>query len=55
MKEVFLAKNTRLSGSVWDVAFSRDPQQRYLFVADGINDRIYILQRDTLELLDQLR
>ncbi|MCC7243870.1 MAG: hypothetical protein IT180_18255 [Acidobacteria bacterium] len=51
VKEVFLAKNTKLSGSVWDVAFSRDPGQRYLFVADGINDRIYILQRDTLELL----
>ena len=51
VKEVFLAKNTKLSGSVWDVAFSRDPQQRHLFVADGINDRIYILQRDTLELL----
>ena len=50
VKEVFLAKNTKLSGSVWDVAFSRDAEQRYLFVADGINDRIYILQRDTLEL-----
>lgn len=51
VKEVFLAKNTKLSGSVWDVAFSRDAQQRHLFVADGINDRIYILQRDTLEVL----
>ena len=51
VKEVFLAKNTKLSGSVWDVAFSRDSEQRYLFVADGINDRVYILQRDTLELL----
>ncbi|MCC7180871.1 MAG: hypothetical protein IT177_21000 [Acidobacteria bacterium] len=51
VKEVFLAKNTKLSGSVWDVAFSRDLQQRYLFVADGINDRISILQRDTLDLL----
>ena len=36
---------------MWDVAFSTDPQQRYLYVADGINNRIYILQRDTLELL----
>lgn len=51
VKEAFLAKNTKLSGSVWDVAFSRDAEQRYLFVADGINDRIYVLQRDTLELL----
>lgn len=51
VKEAFFAKNTKLSGSVWDVAFSRDPQQRYLFVADGINNRVYVLQRDTLELL----
>ncbi len=51
VREVFVAKNTKLSGSVWDVAFSRDPQQRYLYVADGINNRIYIYQRDTMQLL----
>jgi DNA-binding beta-propeller fold protein YncE len=51
VREVFLGRNTKLSGAVWDVAFSRDAQQRYLFVADGINNRVYILQRDTLELL----
>ena len=51
VKEVFLAKNTKLSGSVWDVAFSRDREQRYLYVADGINNRVYVLQRDTLEVL----
>lgn len=51
VKEAFVARNTRASGSVWDVAFSRDPQQRFLFVADGMNNRIYILQRDTLEVL----
>jgi hypothetical protein len=51
VREVFIAKNTRASGSVWDVAFSRDPQQRFLYVLDGINNRVYILQRDTLEIL----
>lgn len=51
VKEVFIAKNTKASGSVWDVAFSKDPQQRYLYLADGINNRVYILQRDTLEIL----
>jgi len=51
VKEAFLSKNTRLSGSVWDVAFSSDPQQRFLYVADGINNRVYILNRDTLEVL----
>jgi DNA-binding beta-propeller fold protein YncE len=35
-------------GSVWDVAFSNDAQQRYLFVADGQNKKVRILQRDNL-------
>jgi DNA-binding beta-propeller fold protein YncE len=51
VKETFLARRTRASGSVWDVAFSKDPQQRYLYVADGINNRIYVLDRQSLELL----
>jgi DNA-binding beta-propeller fold protein YncE len=51
VKEAFLARRTRASGSVWDVAFSKDPAQQYLYVADGINNRVYILKRDTLELL----
>jgi DNA-binding beta-propeller fold protein YncE len=51
VKEIFIAKNTKASGSVWDVAFSKDPAQRYLYLADGINNRIYVIQRDTLQVL----
>jgi DNA-binding beta-propeller fold protein YncE len=51
VKEVFLAKRTLGDGSVWDVAFSRDPQQKFLYVADGRNEKVYILLRDTLQLL----
>jgi DNA-binding beta-propeller fold protein YncE len=51
VKEAFIAKRTLASGSVWDVAFSRDPQQRYLYVTDGMNNRIHVLRRDTLEEL----
>ena len=35
-------------GSVWDIAFSNDAQQRYLYVADGMNKTVWIVQRDTL-------
>jgi DNA-binding beta-propeller fold protein YncE len=35
-------------GSVWDVAFSNDAQQRFVFVADGHDKKVIILQRDTL-------
>jgi DNA-binding beta-propeller fold protein YncE len=51
VKEAFLAKNTKASGSVWDVAFSKDAEQRYLYVADGMNNRVYVLRRDTLQML----
>jgi len=36
------------AGAVWDVALSNDPQQRYLFVANGQDKKVLVLQRDTL-------
>ena len=51
VKEGFIARRTLASGSVWDIAFSRDPEQRYLFVLDGMNNRVHIVLRDTLEAL----
>ena len=51
VKEQFIAKRTLGDGSVWDIAFSKDPQQRYIFLADGANEKIYVIQRDTLEIL----
>jgi DNA-binding beta-propeller fold protein YncE len=51
VKEVFIAKRTLGDGSVWDIAFSKDPQQKYLYVADGKNERVYVVQRDPLRLL----
>jgi DNA-binding beta-propeller fold protein YncE len=53
VKEQRIAPRTRGDGSVWDIAFSRDPQQRYLYLADGKNERIYILDRQSLEILTQ--
>ena len=63
IKEQIIAKDTKGStvalgaganmtvsahGSVWDVAFSSDPAQRWLFVVDGTNMKVHILNRDTL-------
>ena len=45
MKETFIAKNTQGDGSVWDIAFSKDPQQKYIFLADGANEKIYVIDR----------
>ena len=51
VREVVIAKDTRGNGSVWDVAFSPDAQQRYLYVADGQNQRVVILERSSLKEL----
>jgi len=51
VKEAFFAKRTLGDGAVFDVAFSRDAQQRYLYIADGSNNKVYVVQRDTLEVL----
>jgi DNA-binding beta-propeller fold protein YncE len=51
LREKGLATGTRGAGSVWDVTFSRDPQQKYLYVADGQNMKIRVLDRSTLEAL----
>ena len=47
VKEAFVAKATTGDGSVWDVAFS--PDQRLLYVADGHNKKVRILDRSSLE------
>jgi DNA-binding beta-propeller fold protein YncE len=51
VKETFIARNTLGAGAAWDLAFSRDPAQAYLYVADGLNMRVHVLRRDTLEEL----
>jgi len=49
VKEKSVAPATKGAGSVWDIAFSRDNQQRYVYVADGQNMKVRILNRSTLE------
>ncbi|MEK0430738.1 MAG: hypothetical protein RL139_542 [Gemmatimonadota bacterium] len=51
VKEARIAPRTRGDGAVWDIAFSRDPQQRYLYLADGKNERVYVMDRQSLEIL----
>lgn len=51
VKEKQFYPETRSDGSVWDVAFSRDPQQRWLYMADGANEHVYIIDRQSLEVV----
>jgi len=51
VKEMFIATKTGGDGSIWDLTFSVDPEQKYMYIADGKNERIYIVDRLKLELL----
>jgi DNA-binding beta-propeller fold protein YncE len=51
VKEAFIEPKTLRSGSVWDMEFSRDPQQTYIYAANGVNEKINVLLRSTLEVL----
>jgi DNA-binding beta-propeller fold protein YncE len=49
VKEAFVSKTTTGDGSVWDVAFS--PDQKVLFVADGHDKKVWMLDRMSLETI----
>ena len=51
VKEAFIAPRTLGDGAVWDIAFSRDADQRFLYLADGKNMKVYVLDRQSLEVL----
>jgi DNA-binding beta-propeller fold protein YncE len=49
--EKVVAPLTLGDGSTWDIAFSRDPAQRFLYLADGKNMKVYVMERSSLEIL----
>ncbi|MDX1395699.1 MAG: hypothetical protein R3195_15055 [Gemmatimonadota bacterium] len=51
VEEVRIAPRTLGDGSTWDIAFSRDPEQKYMYVADGKNMKVYVMDRLELEIL----
>ena len=45
------ALRTLGDGSIWDVAFSKDPQQRFMYIPDGMNNKVHVVDRQTLQEL----
>lgn len=54
VKEFMIEPRTAGNGSVWDVVISRDPQQKWLFLADGRNNQVLTLDRQTGAVLGTL-
>ena len=51
VKEAQIAAETVGAGATWDIAFSQDDQQEFIYVADGSNMKVHIVDRDSLEVL----
>jgi DNA-binding beta-propeller fold protein YncE len=51
VKEAIFEPKTLRSGSVWDLALSSDPEQTYLYLVDGVNERVRVLRRETLDVI----
>lgn len=51
VKETWIEPDTLGDGSTFDIALSRDPGQKYLYVADGSNMKVHVLDRESLEVL----
>ena len=43
--EVRIAPATLGDGSTWDIAFSTDPEQTYMYLANGKNMKVYIMEK----------
>ena len=53
VKEAFMATWTLAMGSVWDIDFSPDPDQTFMYVPDGTNMKVWILTRNDLKVVGQ--
>ena len=52
LDEVLIAPRTLDFGSAFDVDFSPDPEQRYLYNIDGMNQKVWIISREDLSIVD---
>ena len=51
VKEAFFETKTLRSGSVWDMTLSRDPDETYIYMVDGVNEKVRIVLRSSLQVL----
>ena len=49
--EKFVERMTLGDGSVWDIAFSGDDEQRFIYLADGKNMKVWIIERKSMRTI----
>lgn len=53
LDEFKVEAQTLANGAVWDMVLSHDEKQRYMYVADGANGRVYVLERADGKVVEQ--
>jgi DNA-binding beta-propeller fold protein YncE len=51
VREAFISRRTLLAGAASGFALSADPDQRFLYMIDGANHHVWILNRSTLQVI----
>ena len=51
VSEHFYERNTRATGSVYELAFSPDIDQKFIYMIDGANGEVRIVDHRTMEVL----
>ncbi|MCG8466821.1 MAG: hypothetical protein MJB57_01230, partial [Gemmatimonadetes bacterium] len=51
VSEHIIAPHTLAQGSTWDLDFSPDPDQTWMYLADGQNMKVYVIRRATMEVV----
>jgi hypothetical protein len=51
VEETFIERATAGAGAVWDLAFSPDPAQTFIYVVDGMNEKIHVVRREGMEYI----
>jgi hypothetical protein len=47
VKQIVVEEKSLGSGSAFDFVFSLDAQQKYMFLADGTNNQVHVIERDS--------
>ena len=51
LKQFTIATDTKGSGAAWEIAFSKDPAQKFIYLTDGANEKIHVVDRQSLKEL----
>jgi len=51
LRQHIVKPDTKGDGSVWEIAFSRDPGQKFLYISDGANENIHVFDRASMKEL----